>query len=146
MESTSLRSLWRHIIPHHEWWFVSQHLPSHYIALQCLHFIASLIIPYRNRLPNTLGDISLTSHLHFATMASSATQPIFCGISDNFVRGLYITLTSQWVRWRLKSPASPLFSQPFIQAQIKEYIKAPRHWPLCGEFTGDRWIPRTNGQ
>ena len=24
---------------------------------------------------------------------------------------------------------------------------APRHWPLCGEFTGgDRWIPRTNGQ
>ena len=28
----------------------------------------------------------------------------------------------------------------------KEIIKAPRHWPLCGEFTGDRWIPRTNGQ
>ena len=25
-------------------------------------------------------------------------------------------------------------------------IKAPRHWPLCGEVTGDRWIPRTNGQ
>ena len=25
-------------------------------------------------------------------------------------------------------------------------IKAPRHWPLCGEFTADRWIPRTNGQ
>ena len=28
----------------------------------------------------------------------------------------------------------------------KENIKAPRHWPLCGEFTGERWIPRTNGQ
>ena len=25
-------------------------------------------------------------------------------------------------------------------------IKAPRHWPSCGKFTGDRWIPRTNGQ
>ena len=25
-------------------------------------------------------------------------------------------------------------------------IKAPRHWPLCGEFTGDRWILRTKGQ
>ena len=25
-------------------------------------------------------------------------------------------------------------------------IKAPRHWPLYGEFTGDRWILRTNGQ
>ena len=34
-----------------------------------------------------------------------------------------------------------MFTQPFIQAQIKENIKAPRHWPLCGEVTGDRWIP-----
>ena len=47
---------------------------------------------------------------------------------------------------RLKSPASPLFTQPFIEAQIKENIKAPRHWPLWGEFTVDRWIPRKNGQ
>ena len=58
----------------------------------------------------------------------------------------HITVTSQWARWRLKSPALRLFTQSFIQTQIKENIKAPRHWPLCGEFTGDRWIPRTNGQ
>ena len=57
-----------------------------------------------------------------------------------------ITMTSQWARRRLKSPASPLFTQPFIRAQIKENIKAPRHWPLWVEFTGDRWIPRTNDQ
>ena len=38
-----------------------------------------------------------------------------------------------------------LFIQLFIQAQIKENIIAPRHWPLRGEFTGDRWIPRTKG-
>ena len=57
-----------------------------------------------------------------------------------------ITMTSEWARWRLKSPASRLFSQPFIQAQIIENIKAPRHWPLCGEFTGDRRIPLTKGQ
>ena len=57
-----------------------------------------------------------------------------------------ITVTSQWTRWRLKSPASPLFTQSFIQAQIKENIKALRHWPLCEEFTGDWWIPRINGQ
>ena len=31
-------------------------------------------------------------------------------------------------------------------AQIKENIKARRHWPLWGEFTGDRWIPLTKGQ
>ena len=29
---------------------------------------------------------------------------------------------------------------------MKENIKAPRHWPLCGGFTGDRRIPRTKGQ
>ena len=28
----------------------------------------------------------------------------------------------------------------------KKNIKAPRHWPLWGKFTGDRWIPRTKGQ
>ena len=39
-----------------------------------------------------------------------------------------------------------IITQPFIQAQIKENIKALCHWPLCGEFTGDRWIPRTKGQ
>ena len=38
---------------------------------------------------------------------------------------------------------SRLFTQPFIQAQIKENIKAPRHWLLWGDFTGDRWIPHT---
>ena len=40
-----------------------------------------------------------------------------------------------------------MFTQPFIGAQIKEtIIKAQRHWALCAEFTGDRWIPRTNAQ
>ena len=33
-----------------------------------------------------------------------------------------------------------------IQAQIKENIKTPRHWPLWGGFTSDQWIPRTKGQ
>ena len=31
----------------------------------------------------------------------------------------------------------------YSTVQIKENIKALRHWPLCGEFTDDRWIPRT---
>ena len=33
-----------------------------------------------------------------------------------------------------------------IQVQIKENTTDPCHWPLWGEFTGDQWIPRTNGQ
>ena len=55
-------------------------------------------------------------------------------------------MTSQWTQYRLKSPASRFFTQPSIQTQIKESIKAPRHWPFCGEFTVDRWIPRAIGQ
>ena len=57
-----------------------------------------------------------------------------------------ITVTSQWARWRLKSTASQLFTHPFVQAQIKKSITAPRHWPLWREFTGDWWIPLTKGQ
>ena len=52
----------------------------------------------------------------------------------------HITMTSKWVGWRLKSPASRLFTQPFIRAQIKENVKVPRHWPLCKEFTGQMGI------
>ena len=54
--------------------------------------------------------------------------------------GQRITVMSQWARCRLKSPASRLFTEPFIQAQIEENIKAPRHWlcagnsPVTGEF------------
>ena len=64
------------------------------------------------------------------------TQPLIAIETWNIV-----TMTSQWARWRLKSSASRLFTQMFIQAQIKENIKALRHWPFWAEFTGDRWIP-----
>ena len=37
-------------------------------------------------------------------------------------------------------------AQSCAQAQIKENIKVPRHWPLWGESTSDWWIPLTNGQ
>ena len=39
-----------------------------------------------------------------------------------------------------------MFTKPFVQTQNKENIKSPRHWPLWGEFIGDRWIPLTKGQ
>ena len=41
-----------------------------------------------------------------------------------------------WKRWHLKSPASRLFAQSFVLAQINENIKTPRHLPLWGESTG----------
>ena len=65
--------------------------------------------------------------------SSDASWDFWDGSIDIFIR-----VTSWWARWRLKLPASRLFTQSFIQTQIKENIKAPRHWPLRGEFTGDR--------
>ena len=59
---------------------------------------------------------------------------------------LDITMTSQWAWWRLRSSGSRLFTQRLFGRRSEKNIKAPRHWPLCVEFTGGRWIPRTNGQ
>ena len=41
-----------------------------------------------------------------------------------------ITMTSEEAWGRLKTLSSLLFTQPIVQAQIKESIKAPRHRPL----------------
>ena len=42
----------------------------------------------------------------------------------------------------MSAVASEITSISIVQVQIKQNIKAPRHWPLQEEFTGDRWIPR----
>ena len=53
-------------------------------------------------------------------------------------------IMSLWAPWCLKSSTSRLFAKPFFfQVYIKENIKAPRHWPLWGKSTGDRWISLT---
>ena len=80
----------------------------------------------------------LWCHQHNANRASETQTPCLkivflssCMGPLCHVRMMHvITLTSQWARWRLKSPASGLFTQLFIQVQIKENIKAPRHWPF----------------
>ena len=48
-------------------------------------------------------------------------------------------MTSQWARWSFKSPASRLFTQPFIQERIKEkhqrsaslaFVRGIHRWPV----------------
>ena len=52
----------------------------------------------------------------------------------------YITMTSQWARWHLKSPASLLFAQLLVQAQLKKHQKVRvigfcvRNSLVIGEF------------
>ena len=54
------------------------------------------------------------------------------------------------LQWRRDERDSVSNHQPhdclfncLFRRRSKKNIKAPCHWPLCGEFTGDRWIPRT---
>ena len=80
-----------------------------------------------------------------------ATQWVLNSQVLYFASGLDLKLPVPWpLQWRHNGRDSVSNHQPhgclLNQTQIKENIKAPRHWPLCGEFTGDRWIPRTNGQ
>ena len=55
-----------------------------------------------------------------------------------------MTVTSQWGRWCLKSPTLRLFTQPFIQAQIKDASKlrftglCDGNSPVIGEFPAHR--------
>ena len=55
-----------------------------------------------------------------------------------------ITMTLWWARWRLKSPASRLCTQPFVQAQNKESIKlrvtgfCEGNPPVAGEIPAQR--------
>ena len=54
--------------------------------------------------------------------------------SDAYMRYCVTHPPLQWChneRDGVSSPVSPLFDQPLVQAQIKENINAPRHWPLC---------------
>ena len=77
-----------------------------------------------------VSDISVMALLYLLSINMIVTIVII----GYAMSSMNITVTSLWARWSLKSPASRLFTQPFVQAQIKESIKAPRHWPLWGEL------------
>ena len=78
---------------------------------------------------------------HLMTPSCHRWVPLRKGSVDSY---MYICMCVDhyryaiWARWSLKSPVSALLAQPFVQAQIKENIRAPRRWPLGQEFTDDR--------
>ena len=78
----------------------------------------------RAKASTTLSESHVSFHVTLASLQWRHNE--FGGVSNH-----------QLHNWSLKRLFKP---------QIKENIKAPRHWPLCEDFTGDRWIPQTNGQ
>ena len=60
-----------------------------------------------------------------------------CYELDSWIQYCTITVTSWWARWHLKSPRLDCLLNRWSRRIIKENIKALRHWPLWGEFTGE---------
>ena len=90
-------------------------------------------------------------NVHSYSMTQSVCWSCICnygGITTN-TACFYCVWTLQWrhnERYGVSNHQPQDQPQPFIQAQSKENINAPRHRPLCGEFTSDRWIPHTKGR
>ena len=87
-------------------------------------------------------------HQPIDIMRYTVYEPKSAGL-ENHNDGMQFTILS-WRHYERDGvsnyqPHDCLLNRLF-NAQIKQNTKAPRHWPLCGEFTGDRWIPRTKGQ
>ena len=76
----------------------------------------------------------------FRVVSVILEQPRGCHGDSNVV------LTLQWRHNERNGVWNHQPHDYLLNAQIKENIKAPRHWSLWGEFTGDRWTPRTKGQ
>ena len=97
----------------------------------------------------TIQNVNLSEILlkQLSVLRVNYTQCISMYVIIHLSTAMIILLSAQamtTLQWRLKSPASRLFTQTFVQALyplIKENTIAPRHWPLWGEFTGDRWTP-----
>ena len=80
-----------------------------------------------------IATFSYSTHVTQISNTSSITFPF------RWLLNLHYSDVT-WTSWYLKSTATPLFVEQFLQAYIKENIKAPRSL-FCGESTGDRWIP-----
>ena len=120
----------------------------------------------------TITTVNVTLHYRGNAVSQTARNPTFSSAACSgwqkrkhqrsallalFIKGIHrrIPLTGindadHYIDVIMSAMASQITSltivySRFIQAQIKENIKARRHWPLWGEFTGDRWFPPRKG-
>ena len=93
-------------------------------------------------------------HIYWSSMISDVTFHIYEVQPNRHIsRFLYIQLRHNFYISNyviMSAMVSQIISLTIVHptvytAQIKENIKAPLHWPLCGEFTGNRRIPPTKG-
>ena len=69
---------------------------------------------------------------------------------DLFLRKSHMKTVLHYIDVIMDAMASQITSLTIVSSTVysganQRNIKALRHWPLWGEFTGDRWIPRKKG-
>ena len=117
--------------------------------MRCLNIVFLYQIPFRFRYSTYIDKISFDLSGEWLISSQMVENLLL-------VRGgrPCVLLTNSFhlvsLQWRHNERDGVSNHQPheclinrLFQAQIKENIKAPRHWPLWREFTGDRWIPDT---
>ena len=70
---------------------------------------------------------------------------LFCDVKDHYNDVIMVTIASKI------NSLTIVYTTVYSGADQRKHQSVtsashPRHWPLCGEFTSDRWILRTNGQ
>ena len=90
------------------------------------------VIMFLTRIIQSIWDTVDTPSTNLEPRENSFGELTKCSETPHYTDVIMGAIASQII------PASRLFTQPFIQTQKNENINAPRHWPLCGEFTGDR--------
>ena len=96
-----------------------------------------------------LAQYSVCSQENEATEILMVFHKAKSGPHDVMLQSIYVigNFGRGSVRW--KSSANAMWQSPHNMMTSSKMTHFPRYWPstrhrpLCGEFTGDRWIPRT---
>ena len=111
-----------------------------------IHVVKSQLIVLRRVQKENISMLSIYINNSDCSTFLNVYTSYECNITTTYTKNencffLHHNIDVIMTTMRLKSPALRLFTQPFIQTQIKENIKAPPHWPLCREFTGTDEVP-----
>ena len=74
----------------------------------------------------------------------TSSVPVCMLVSIRWRNALELCLMVDSLRWRHNGRdgvSNHRHLDGLLNRLFKRYTKAPRRWPLWGEFTGDRWIP-----
>ena len=106
-----------------------------------------------SKMGQVIGRACLVTWFCYYLTAKPGNQTGAPSWPDPYAHGLGVPYFSMSLQWYHTERDGVSNHQPhdcllncLFKAQIKENIKALCHWPLCGEFTGHRWIPCTKDQ